>query len=61
MLPDDPRGKEDLIRFAPGLVDRILDPGTALSAEQTASSLMPPFVKAAFAWARGEPDSRSSR
>jgi hypothetical protein len=55
LLPDDPRGEEDTIRFAPGLRDRILDPGTALSAEQMASSLMPPFVEAASASARGEP------
>jgi hypothetical protein len=55
LLPDDPRGEEDIIRFAPGLRDRILDPGTALSAEQMASSLMPPFVEAASASARGEP------
>jgi hypothetical protein len=55
LLPDDPRGEEDIIRFAPGLLDRILDPGTALSAEQMASSLMPPFVEAASASARGEP------
>jgi hypothetical protein len=55
LLPDDPRGEEDTIRFAPGLRDRILDPGTALSAEQMASSLMPPFVQAASASARGEP------
>ncbi len=55
LLPDDRRGEEDTIRFAPGLLDRILDPGTALSAEQMASSLMPPFVEAASASARGEP------
>jgi hypothetical protein len=55
LLPDDPRGEEDTIRFAPGLLDRILDPGTALSAEQMASSLMPAFVGAAYASARGEP------
>jgi hypothetical protein len=55
VLPDDPGRDEDVLRIAPGLVDRILDPGTSLSAEQTASSLVPLFVKAAFAWARGEP------
>jgi hypothetical protein len=55
VLPDDTRGEEDFIRFAPGLLDRILDPGTQLSAEETASSLLRPFLKAAFAWARGEP------
>jgi len=55
VLPDDPSLEEDVLRFAPGLLDRILDPGTALSAEQVASSLMPSFVEAASASARGEP------
>ena len=54
VLPDDPSGDGDALRFAPGLVDRILDPGSELSAEQTASSLVPPFVEAALGSATGE-------
>lgn len=55
LLPDDPEGEEAFVRVAPGLRDRILDPGTELSAEQTASSLIRPFVEAAAASATGEP------
>ena len=55
VLPDDPNGDEDVVRLAPGLMDRILDRGTELSAEQTASSLMPAFVEAALGSAAGDP------
>jgi hypothetical protein len=53
VLPDDPHG-EDVLRFAPGLIDRIRDRGSEPSAEQTASSLVPPFVEAASGSATGE-------
>jgi len=36
VLPDDPSGDEDVLRLAPGLMDRILTRGTELSAEQIA-------------------------
>jgi hypothetical protein len=55
VLPDDPRPDDDTVRWAPGLIDHILDPGTDLSAEQTAASLLRAFIEAARDPAAGEP------
>ena len=61
VLPDDPEGREAAVRFAPGLVDHIADPGTELSAEQVAASLLPFLAEAAVSSARGEPYARLYR
>lgn len=55
VLPDDPRPDDDTVRWAPGLIDHILDRGTDLSAEQTAESLLRGFIEAAHDPAAGEP------
>jgi hypothetical protein len=46
-LPDEPSIEEEPVRLAPGLHDHIVDPGSVLSAEQTAASVLKVFVEAA--------------
>jgi hypothetical protein len=53
VLPDDPR-PDYVVRMAPGLIDRIVDPGTRLESEQTAASLFGAFKDAIRAWGSGE-------
>ena len=59
VLPDEPEAEEErVVRIAPGLSDHVVDPGTELWAEQTASSLIRPFAEAAGASAAGAPYAR---
>ena len=46
-LPDEPGPEEKQVRWAPGLIDQIVDPGSVLSAEQTAASVLRVFVQTA--------------
>ena len=46
-LPDEPGPEEEQVRMAPGLYDRVVDPGSVLSAEQTAASVLKVFAETA--------------
>lgn len=47
-LPDEPGPEEKPVRWASGLIDQIVDPGSVLSAEQTAASVLKAFVETAY-------------
>jgi hypothetical protein len=53
-LPDEPSLEEKPVRLAPGLHDHIVDPGSVLSAEQTAASVLKIFVETAHRSAPAE-------
>jgi hypothetical protein len=53
-LPDEPGPEEKPVRLVPGLHDHIVDPGSALSAEQTAASVLRVFVETAYRSAPAE-------
>ncbi len=46
-LPDEPGPEEKPVRLAPGLLDHIVYPGSVLSVEQTAASVLKVFVETA--------------
>jgi hypothetical protein len=53
-LPDEPSPEEKPVRLAPGFLDHIVDPGSVLSAEQTAASVLKVFVETAYRSAPAE-------
>ena len=53
-LPDEPGPEEKPVRWASGLIDQIVDPGSVLSAEQTAASVLKVFVETAYRSAPAE-------
>lgn len=53
-LPDEPSLEEKPVRLVPGLHDHIVDPGSVLSAEQTAASVLKVFVETAYRSAPAE-------